>query len=75
MGYPFIFIIIFYCFKLKKNAKLQFDDIIIIIKIRFKMEDIIIYIIVGIAAIYFLNKLFRKNGNCGCGDKGNCSKK
>lgn len=39
------------------------------------MEDIIIYIIVGIAAIYFLNKLFRKNGNCGCGDKGNCSKK
>lgn len=39
------------------------------------MEDIIIYIIVGIAAIYFLNKLFRKNGNCGCSDKGNCSKK
>lgn len=39
------------------------------------MEDIIIYIIVGIAAIYFINKLFGKNGNCGCGGKGNCSKK
>ena len=39
------------------------------------MEDIIIYIIVGIAAIYFINKIFGKNGSCGCGGKGNCSKK
>jgi uncharacterized membrane protein YuzA (DUF378 family) len=75
MIYPFYFIIIFYCFKPKNYAKILNNDIIIIIKIRFKMEDIIIYIIVGIAAIYFINKLFGKDGNCGCGGKGNCSKK
>lgn len=38
------------------------------------MQDIIIYILVGIAIIYFINKLFGKNG-CGCGGKGKCSKK
>ncbi len=39
------------------------------------MEEIAIYLIVLISAFFVLRKLFKKDGGCGCGEEGNCSKK
>ncbi len=39
------------------------------------MEDIIIYGLVIVSVAYILIKTFKKNGSCGCGGDGNCSKK
>jgi hypothetical protein len=38
------------------------------------MEQIIIFSIVIIAALFILKKTFKKNGGCGCGEE-DCSKK
>ncbi|WP_121626951.1 FeoB-associated Cys-rich membrane protein [Poseidonibacter antarcticus] len=39
------------------------------------MEEYIIYAIGFLALAFILKKIFTKDGSCGCGGKGSCSKK
>jgi hypothetical protein len=39
------------------------------------MENILVFTVVALALAYILRKTIKKNGGCGCGGEGNCSKK